>query len=65
MSAEAEKDRALALAFSALRHVEDWQWGKREPDLREDQLLSAETVRPMITEAIAAIKALQPKPDGE
>lgn len=50
---------ALDLSFAALRHVEDWQWGKREPELRDDQVLSAETVRPMISDAVAAIKALR------
>lgn len=54
---EADKTHdALRKAFVALRHVEDWQWGKREPDLREDQILSADTVRPMVAEAIATIK---------
>jgi len=54
---DSNETAALRAAFVALRNVEDWQWGKREPDLREDQLLSAETVRPLITDAIAKIKA--------
>lgn len=47
---------ASSTAFAALRHVEDWQWGKREADLREDELLSADTVRPMVANAIAELK---------
>lgn len=48
--------KASSTAFAALRHVEDWQWGKREADLREDELLSADTVRPMVANAIAELK---------
>lgn len=58
------RNAALA-SFAALRTVEDWQWGKRERDLRDDQLLSAETVRPMVTEAVRQIKeAIGQPPEG-
>lgn len=55
MSAEIQD--ALLSAFVALRNVEDWQWGKREDSLRDDQLLSAEAVRPMVASAITKLKA--------